>query len=92
VSDVLHSINQTLQELERLHQLNVELTEYLNTIMNWIIVNEIPVPSKEKLFSLLRKAEAIQKEIYGSKISDDFLQRKKSDKDLTEPKIAKFIY
>ena len=96
----LNTIVETLQELERLHQLNSELLEQLNVICGWLLEHNIQIPNSEVLLSLLQKAKVLLTEIEADepkilqysairrkvteKPSDEFLQRKKSDKDFTE--------
>lgn len=92
-NDVITEIITTLQQLKEMHQLNLELLEQLDVTCGWILDNHIVVPNRERLVSLLAKAKSLLNEAqaetpkilqYG-KLSDGFLQRKKSDKDLTEP-------
>ena len=80
----LAKIIETLQELERMHQLNLELLEQLDVVFQWIIKNDVLVPNREKLRSLLTKTHALIKELYSSspqiilyrKLSDEFLHDK----------------
>ena len=100
----LSEVYQTLGELIRMHQLNQELLETLSVTMQWIRNyaenHSISLPNDSTCNSLVNKAEALIEEITIDtplflkyhKPSDESLQRKKSDKDLTEPKIAMFIY
>jgi hypothetical protein len=90
----LSEIAQSLQELERMHQLNLELLEQLNVIFEFVMQNNIAIPNKEKLSSLLLRTQALLKELYFSKpqlLSYRKLttQRKfteeKPDGDFTEP-------
>ncbi len=84
-SDMLGEIINTLQELRRMHQLNFELLEELNVACAYLLENHASLPNQEKLASLLSKAMTLLKEINTEPLSDEFLQRKKSDKDFTEP-------
>jgi hypothetical protein len=94
VMSELSTIVQSLQELQRMHQLNLELLEQLGIVCEWILANNIPVPNREKFNSLLRKTHALAQELYLSspktiqyrKISDESLQGDKSDKEFTEPR------
>ena len=91
-NDVLTEIIDTLLELKRLHQINLELFEQLDVICGWLQDNKIQVPNEEHFLSLLIKARTLLNEVYARTPSDGFLQRKKSDKDFTEPTITRFIY
>lgn len=62
----LAKIIETLQELERVHQLNLELLEQLDVVFEWIIKNDMLVPNREKLSSLLIKIHALLEELYSS--------------------------
>jgi hypothetical protein len=84
-SDMLGEIVNTLQELRRMHQLNFELLEQLNVARACLLQNQISLPNQERLASLLSKATTPLGEINTRLPSDEFLQHKKSDKDLTEP-------
>ena len=94
----LSTIIQTLQELQRMHSLNLELLEQLDVVCQWIIENKLPIPNKEKLNSLLLKAQTLLQELYFEKtptllhmkLSDENLQGDKSDKEFTEPKNETF--
>jgi dsDNA-specific endonuclease/ATPase MutS2 len=90
--NMLTEIAEILTELERMHQLNYELLEQLNVVFRYIRENNIPIPHKEKLASLLSKAMTLLAEIqtkspkcinYPS-IADENLQRKRTDGDFTE--------
>ena len=90
----VNTIIETLQELERMHQLNLELLEQLGVVFVWILENDVPIPNKDKLDALLNKMHSLMKELYSSnslkilqyqKIADENLQRKQTDEDFTEP-------
>jgi hypothetical protein len=55
----LQSIIESLQELQRMHELNLELLEQLGIFADWIVANEISIPNKEKLESLIHKTQAL---------------------------------
>lgn len=87
-----------LQQLERMHQLNLELLEQLAIASEWIIANELLVPNIDKFRSLLTKTNALLKELYSTQpektliyrklpVGDDFSHEKKKsfgDGDFTE--------
>ena len=89
----LAKIIETLQELERVHQLNLELLEQLDVVFEWIIKNDMPVPNREKLSSLLVKTHALLKQLYSSspqimlyrKIADEKKQPFRTDEDVPVP-------
>ena len=92
MNDVLSEIIDSLSELKRMHQLNLELLEQLGVACGWILDNTVTVPNREHLASLLNKARALFDEIYSRHLSsDDFLQRKKPDKDSTAPRITTYL-
>ena len=90
---MLTEISRTLDELERLHQLNFELLEQLNVVCGYLMTCHISVRDKERLASLLTKAMILLAEIQSEtpktllyrKITDENLQRKRTDEDFTEP-------
>lgn len=92
-NDILPEIINTLTELRRMHQLNFELLEQLSISCGWLIEHRVSIPNANTLASLLSKAMVLLTEIQGKdpkiiqyqELSDEFLQRKKSDGDLTEP-------
>jgi hypothetical protein len=79
----LSTIIKTLQELERMHQLNLELLEQYGVLCNWILETNVPIPNKEKLSSLLGKTQTLLKELYASD-SPKFLQYQTSRRKVTE--------
>lgn len=83
-SDILSTVIRTLEELKRMHQLCYELLEQLNVSCGFLRQNNIRLPNEEKLASLLSKAMVLLEEINTEPVSDEFLQRKKPDKDFTE--------
>ena len=62
----LSTIIGTLQELERMHQLNLELLEQLDVIFQWILENDVAIPNKDKFDILLSRMRSILKELYFS--------------------------
>ncbi len=62
----LNTVIETLQELERMHQLNLELLEQLDVIFEWMLKNDMPIPNKDKLNPLLNKMHSLMKELYFS--------------------------
>ena len=89
---MLSEVNSTLQELQRLHQLNIELLEQLDVTFSWLLDNHIKLPNESAFYSLVLKARALMIEIQAGepniqykKLADEFLQRKLTDKDFTEP-------
>jgi hypothetical protein len=75
VSDLTPTI-QALQELQRMHQLNLELLEQLSVFAEWVINNHNSIPNRDKLESLLHKTQALMKELYSSN-SQNMLQYQK---------------
>ena len=75
----LETIIQNLQELQRMHQLNLELIEYFGVWLEWIRKNDVPVPDKEKFYSFVSKTRALIHEIYSGLSSKTVIYRKLSD-------------
>jgi chromatin remodeling complex protein RSC6 len=83
----------TLQELERMHQLNLELLEQLDVVFKWIIETDMPIPNKEKLSSLFSRTNALLKELYSSspqtmiyqKLADEKKQHPRTDGEVPVP-------
>jgi hypothetical protein len=88
----LAEIIETLQEVERLHQLNLELLEQLNVIGGWLVEHDIPIPNPHILYSLLAKAKALLNEIESDepkvvqyqKLADEKKQLNRTDEEGTE--------
>jgi hypothetical protein len=94
----LTEIIDTLQEVERLHQLNLELLEQLNVISGWLVEHDIPIPNPHILYSLLAKAKVLLNEIQSDEpkiLQYRVIRRKvteeKSDDKVTEPLSTKNI-
>ncbi len=92
LSDALTEIIDTLKELKRMHQLNLELLEQLGVTCGWLLDNHVNVPNSEHIHSLLVKTQTLLNEIYFPTSSDGFLRRKKSDEDLTAPCFDRFLF
>ncbi len=54
---------QTMQELQRMHQLNIELLEQLNVTCSFILEHKVEIPNKDTLISLMSKAWTLLDEI-----------------------------
>jgi len=80
----LTTIIETLQELERLHQLNLELLEQLNVICGWLVEHNISIPNPQALYSLLSKATSLLNEIENN--NPKMLQYQAIRRKVTEPK------
>jgi len=89
MSNLLKDATATLNELLRMHDLNRELLETLQVTMLWLRdyaeKNNLPLPNGSTYNSLINKAQVLIDELTSS---DGFLQRKKSDKDFTEPEFS----
>jgi hypothetical protein len=88
-SDIIAETIDTLTELKRMYQLNLELLEQLGVACGWLLDNKIPIPNRDTICSLLVKARMLLDEIY----SPPFLQhRKRTPEDSTEPFNLSFKY
>ena len=65
--DSLREVRDSLNELLRLHQLNLELLETLETAMFWLQdfgkKHDIQIPNRDKINSLITKADNLLAEI-----------------------------
>ena len=94
-NDTLTEIIDTLTELKRMHQLNLELFEQLNVACGWLLEHKIPVPNASTFYSLLVKAKALLIEIQAEtpkmlhypKLSDGSYHDDESDDKLPEPEV-----
>lgn len=92
----LNTIIETLQELERMHQLNLELLEQLDVIFVWILENDVSIPNKDKFDALLNKMSSLMTELYFStpkslqyrKLADGKKHLNGTDGEVPEPSIA----
>lgn len=90
----LQEVIDSYQELQRMHQLNIELLEQLALACNHLVVNHVKVPNVNTFNSLVSKAMTLLNEVTADetkllvyrKTTDGFLQRKRTDDNLTEPK------
>lgn len=96
MSSDLSVIIEKYQELQRLHQLNLELLEQLNIACGYFVDSNILLPNLKILNSLFQKSQAILNEIQSEqpkilqytgsrRILTDPFQKNKTDGDLTEP-------
>ena len=91
-NDGLGEVIETLSELKRLHQLNIELLEQLSVSCSWLMEQRIPIPNAEKIVSLLSKAQSLIREIQSEEpkvLQYSVIRRKvtdgKSDEEVPEP-------
>lgn len=75
----LQTIIQTLSNLERMNQLNLELLEQLGVFADWIVTNNLDVPNKEHFQSLLHKTQALLNELYALEPTKPLMYRKLAD-------------
>ena len=75
----LTSVIENLQELQRMHQLNLELLEQLGIFGEWILNNNNDIPNREKFQSLLHKTQALLRELYGSSLTKTLQYQKLAD-------------
>jgi hypothetical protein len=66
----LAMLAKTMQELQRMHQLNIELLEQLEVACSFLLQNHVEVPNKRTFKSLLRKAWSLMDEIRADEIKD----------------------
>jgi hypothetical protein len=87
---------ETMQELQRMHQLNLELLEQLDVACSFLLQNQVKIPNKSTFKSLLRKAWALMDEIRADEINIHTVSRRKvtdfgTDEDETEPFSLPFL-
>ena len=72
-----------------MQQLNFELIEYFGVWLEWIRENNIPIPDKEKFYSMVSKTRSLIHEIYSASTNQKINRRKVTpsgtDEDETEP-------
>ena len=86
-NDAISEICNTLVELRRMHQLNMELLEQLGVACGWLLEHNIPIPNASTFASLVTKSLALLKEIQAEeprmlqyqKLSDESKQPRKPD-------------
>jgi hypothetical protein len=91
--DTVTEIIDTLTELKRMHQLNLELLEQLSVSCSWLMEHNVPIPNAETICSLLKKATILLSEIQADqpkilqykKLADEKKQPFKTDDKETEP-------
>jgi len=89
----LSEVADTLQELKRMHQLNMELLEQFSIACDFLLKSGIAVPNASTFASLLNKSMALLNEIQAKtpkilqyrKLSDGSYHDKNSDDKLPEP-------
>jgi hypothetical protein len=86
---MIREIADGLMQLDRMHQLNLELLEQLDITCRWLAENITEIPNIDKMRSLLAKTNTLLTEIYSKNPSDEFLQGDESDDKLTEPILSK---
>jgi hypothetical protein len=92
----LHEVIETLQELERMHQLNYELLEQLSVTCRWMTENKIQSPNILTLCSLLSRVDSLlaemkansPKTIIYQKLSDGRKHSEESNGEVTVPNIV----
>jgi hypothetical protein len=85
---------ETLQELQRMHQLNIELVETMTVACSFLLQNHVEIPNKNTFQSLLRKAWTLLDEIKADapkivqyrKLADEKKQHPRTDEDVPEPR------
>jgi hypothetical protein len=96
----ISTVIETLQQLERLHQLNLELLEQLNVVFDYLLNNHVPLPNPQLIYSLLTRAKSILAEIQAdepkilmySKLADEKKQPYRTDEEGTEPPFIRLLY
>jgi len=65
---MLSEVVSTLEELQRLHRLNLELLEQLDVTCTWLFDNHVKMPNDSAFYSLLSKTKAILVEIQADEL------------------------
>jgi hypothetical protein len=89
----LLEVIETLQELKRMHQLNMELLEQLSIACDYLLKSAVAVPNANLFASLLNKAMALLNEIQSgepkvlqyTKVADEKKQQLGTDDKETGP-------
>ena len=96
IGALLSETIETLQELKRMHQLNIELLEQLAVACSFLSKNHVEIPNGETFVSLLEKAMTLLDEIQADepKIMQYTMSNRrkvtafKTDEDVPEPFLA----
>jgi len=91
-TDTITEIINTLAELKRMQQLNLELLVQLSVSCSWLIEHNVPIPNAGTFSSLLSKAMTLLAELQADtpkiiqyqKLSDEKKHNLKSDGEVTE--------
>jgi len=91
--DLLKEVRDILNDVTRLRECNEELLETLTVALLWVRDyterNNVPIPNKSNLYSLLSRAKTLIDEMNMELPTiRRFFTRGKSDKDFTEPSLA----
>lgn len=86
----------TLQELKRMYQLNIELLEQLAVACDYLVSNHVEVPNSNLFASLVHKAMTLLDELQSNeprileyrKLADEKKQPFRTDEEGTEPSVA----
>jgi hypothetical protein len=90
----LLEVAEILQELKRMHQLNMELLEQLSIACDYLLKSAVAVPNANLFASLLNKAMALLNEIQSDspnilqyqKVADEKKHSDEADGKVTAPK------
>jgi len=82
--NILSDIIDTLSELKRMHQLNLELLEQLDVTCGWLLENRLHPPNEEKFYHLINKTKVLFEEMRADK--PKILQYSAIRRKVTEPK------
>jgi len=85
----------TLQEIKRMHQLNIELLEQLAVACDYLVSNHVEVPNSNLFASLIHKAMTLLDDLQADrpkilqyqKLADEKKQRFRTDEDEPVPLI-----
>jgi hypothetical protein len=97
--EAITEIIDTLTELKRMHQLNLELLEQLSVSCSWLMEHNVHIPNAETLCSLLKKATTLLGEIQADqpsifqyqKVADEKKHLFRTDDKVTEPQTVMLI-
>lgn len=95
----LSEVVETLQELRRMHQLNMELLEQFSIACDFLLKSGVTIPNASTFASLLNKSMVLLNEIQADTpkilqykmLSDESYHDKKSDEKLPEPAFGSII-
>lgn len=88
MSSFFREMRENLDQIIRMHKLNLELLEQLDVVCGWLIKNNKQIPNEDIFKSLMSKAKSLLNEIYSPPTMQ---HQKQTPEDATKPMQPIFI-